>query len=614
MLLLLASLFRNKKANMSRIFIKILLFLSLLLPINSWAAQSDFLSQNKNAKVRLIASYKKEDNKNKKLILGFHFKLKNDWKIYGKSDSSFVQEPIFDFSKSDNINTQNFKILWPKAKIITENILDETISYPVYGGEVVIPVEIEVLDNQKIINLDVNLMYALCNDICIPVNEDFKLNVDAGEIDEEVLKLANQSQKDKITKPTAKITLLSAIIFSFIGGLILNIMPCVLPVLSLKLVSIVKHTKSSLKRIRFAFASTILGILFCFLLFAVIISSLKMLGSNIGWGSQFQSPYFLIFLIIVLTIFTANLLGLFEIHVGSLLSNVLSKKISDHEKKGDILHVFISNFLSGILAVLLATPCSAPFLGTAISFAFLQDSLIIFTIFTFMAIGLAFPYFVLIIFPKAVKLLPKPGNWMKKINNLMAGFLVATIVWIAFILMHNIGFIAAILVVFCSTLLLLCFRLCNKFQISKFKEIIIIAIVSILIMILPIKVSKYYMAQERTYNGLWMKFDEGKIQNYVDDGKTVVVDVTADWCITCKLNKKLVLESKEIVEILKKPNIIAMRGDLTKPDETIFVFMESHGRYAIPFNIVYGPNARNGILLSELLSKKEFLKAIQKAK
>ena len=205
------------------------------------------------------------------------------------------------------------------------------------------------------------------------------------------------------------------ILISLIGGAILNIMPCVLPVLSIKLISIINHSNASLARIRFAFVSTIIGILACFMFFAASAAVIKATGNSLGWGLQFQNPYFLIFLIIILAFFTANLLGIFEITFQQFLTNFLNKKIIEGEGKKNI---FMPNFLSGVLAVLLATPCSAPFLGTAISFALSQNLEIIFLVFFMIGLGFALPYIILLITPKIVYLLPKPGNWMIHIKQL----------------------------------------------------------------------------------------------------------------------------------------------------------------------------------------------------
>lgn len=605
--------------NFLKIFVTILLTLAIgIWPCKSWSASSNFSSQNENAEVRIISSYFQDQSQQQKLLVGFHFKLNKGWKIYGKLDSSFTQPPTFDFSNSKNIDPKNFNISWPQAKIIEEKILDETITYPVYENEVIIPIEIKILDQNKPVDLKVKLTYGLCNEICIPVEQNLTLEIPSRDFDQKSLDLIQGFSKklaeNAKNKNEGKITLLKAILISFIGGLILNIMPCVLPVLSIKLLSIIHHSKSRIGKIRIAYFSTTTGILFCFLLFAGITATLKVLGNNIGWGIQFQNPYFLTFMVIILTVFTANLIGLFEINTGSFLSNIINRKIEKNAKKEDLLHVVISNFFSGILAVLLATPCSAPFLGTAISFAFTQDSTIIFIIFTFMALGLSSPYIILTFFPQLIKFLPKPGKWMIAVKNLMAGFLIATIIWLVYILSDNIGFISAMLVATFSILIFIWFKICSKFKIKKLTRLIVILIMTVLIMVIPTQLSRNFAVKEKSYDQLWIKFEEDKIASYVTQGKVVIVDISADWCLTCKLNKSLVLDSAEIVAILKQPNMVSMFGDLTKPNHKISEFMARHNRYAIPFNIVFGPKAPEGILVSELLNKKALIKIIESAK
>jgi suppressor for copper-sensitivity B len=264
------------------------------------------------------------------------------------------------------------------------------------------------------------------------------------------------------------------------------------------------------------------------------------------------------------------------------------------------------------LAVLLATPCSAPFVGVAISFALGgADAPQILLIFISMAIGLALPYLLLIIFPNAVKILPQPGKWMSKIKNIMAGFLAATAIWIIYILVGNIGFWPAMSAAILALLILPLFKKTPK------NKIIFMAIFITIIsaaFTLPTHLAQKQKQRQINEEKIWIKFDEEKIRQLVSEGKVVLIDITADWCITCKTNKLLVLNNKEIQEKIAEKNIIAMRGDLTKPNATISQFMQKHGRYAIPLNIVFGPAAPEGILTSEILNKGELLKTIERAK
>jgi suppressor for copper-sensitivity B len=306
-------------------------------------------------------------------------------------------------------------------------------------------------------------------------------------------------------------------------------------------------------------------------------------------------------------LFVGNLIGVFEVTFDQLLATILHQKISDSEKKKNI---FIPNFLSGVLAVLLATPCSAPLLGSAITFALAQKISIIFLIFFAIGIGFSSPYIALLIFPKLVYLLPKPGQWMLKVKKLMAVLLSITVAWLVYVLSDNIGMMPAFVATILTLLLLLCFEIKAKF----FKLLSFVTLLAA-IFFLPTNLEKKSLAPMNKENSqnIWINFDEKLLYQLVAEGRTVVIDVTADWCITCKVNKLTVLNSKEIVAKLSAPNIVAMRADITKPNEEVMIFLRKHGRFAIPFNAVYGSRAKKGILASEFLTKKELSELIDKA-
>jgi suppressor for copper-sensitivity B len=565
-------------------------------------------SEGKGAKTRLIASFYEDSQGNKKILAGLEFKISKGWKIYGNSSDGIGLPPSFDLSKTNNYLSH--KVVFPQSIIEEEKIGNETLKYEAYHDEVIFPIEIDLAQNNQA-KLDINLNYGLCKDVCIPVSQSFSLEI-ANEIDKETLESIEnfypQKANDEKNKNNSLITLISKIIIAIIGGAILNVMPCVLPILSIKLLSIIDHANAKISRIRFAFFSTICGILLCFAIFAVVVSIIRIAGSSFGWGFQFQNPYFLIFLLVVTTLVSGNLLGIFEISFNEILATFLDKKITKAEKEKNI---FIPNFLSGILAVLLATPCSAPFLGSAISFALTEDFITIFIIFLAIGVGFSLPYILLIMTPKLVYLLPKPGLWMIKIKKIMALFMILTTLWLAYILHDNIGLIPTIITAILSILLLLCLKIK-----SITKRLFITVFLGALIIFVPIKLHQIIPTDHKTkmLENIWMEFDEEKLYELVNQGNVVVVDVTADWCLTCKVNKKRVLRDSEVINKLKSPNVIAMRADITKSDEKIMEFLRKHNRFAIPFNAVYGPNSKEGLLTSELLNKKDFLELIEKAK
>lgn len=590
-------------------FTKIIIFSLLALILcgkNSFASQTSWQeAYEKAAKVRLIGSFYKNEKGEEKLLAGLHFKILDGWKIYGPDAGSIGLPPSLDFKNSKNYSNHN--IIWPKALQAKEEILDEIFEYSYYKHEVILPIEIDLKDYQELTKINLKVNYGICKDVCIPAEGEFLLEIPKTQ-DLKSLELIQKYYKNKILeekspkKPSK--SLIYMILLAIIGGAILNIMPCVLPVLSIKLLSVINHLDSHISRIRFAFLSTIIGILFCFGILASIAALIKVGGSSFGWGFQFQNIYFLIFLIVILTIFSANLLGFFEIHFREFLSSIINKKISKLEDKKNI---FIPNFLSGILAVMLATPCSAPFLGAAISFGLTQNLLTIFTIFFFIGIGFAMPYIILSFRPQIVYFLPKPGNWMLAVKKIMASFLILTILWLLWILSDNSGLKSALFIATLSILIFVAFKI--KTKLLKF----LILFLLILTSFLSTNFIKEDFANEVEFKNNWQKFDEKAIPQLVLEGKTVIVSITADWCITCKFNKIRVFKNKEVVEKLKNSNIIKMRGDITKPNEEIMNYLHKNNRFAIPFNAVYGPNDKNGSITSELLSKKELFELIDKA-
>ncbi len=342
-------------------------------------------------------------------------------------------------------------------------------------------------------------------------------------------------------------SILYLIFAAFIGGLILNIMPCVLPILGVKIIGVVKSAGVEKKQIRKKFIASALGIILSFLLLAGIVIYIKSLGNYFGWGTHFQHNEFLYFLFFIMLFFGLNQLGLFEIKLPSLFNNKLASAGGNSDS-------LLSHFMTGVLATILATPCSAPFVGTAVSFALSQGSLQVFYIFLFMSLGLAFPYLLLIAFPSAVSVLPKPGAWMNKVKQFMGILLLASAVWIGSIIYNN------------------------------------------------------YTGGEAV-KGEAVKFNEQQLTSLVNEGKTVFVDITADWCLNCKYNKKFVINTDEVQNAFKANNIVFMQGDYTRPSPEITEFLKSHDRYAIPFDAVF-KQGKVPVILSEKLTISEVLESL----
>ncbi len=388
---------------------------------------------------------------------------------------------------------------------------------------------------------------------------------------------------------------------AFLGGLILNVMPCVLPVLSIKLSSTVKSGGLSPARIRTGFAVSALGVLAFMWVLAGATLAARGFGLTVGWGLQFQNPVFLAVMLVVLVIFSANLFGLFEITLPSSWQTRLARAGGGAGYGGD--------FATGAFAAILATPCSAPFLGTAVAFALAGRAIDIAVIFTALGVGLSLPYLVVAAFPQLIQRLPRPGRWMLVLKVVLGIALAATAAWLFWVLSGVAGQRAAIWIGLTSLGAAALLSMPRIPGIARIPGTTILVVVALALAGL-LSEARNAVTSAATD---WAKFDRSEIARLVSTGQVVFVDVTADWCLTCKANKALVLDREPVASRLREPGIVAMQADWTRPDESISRYLESFGRYGIPFNAVYGPAAPDGIVLQELLSTEAVLEALTMA-
>ncbi|MGR5065151.1 protein-disulfide reductase DsbD family protein [Photobacterium sp. DNB22_13_2] len=406
-----------------------------------------------------------------------------------------------------------------------------------------------------------------------------------------------------VTMAASSNNLLEIIGIALLGGLILNIMPCVLPVLGMKLSSVIAAEGLEKRQIRMQFLSSAAGILTSFWLLAGFLIVLKLSGQALGWGVQFQSPYFIGAMVVITALFAANMLGLFEIRLSSGTNTWLATKGDDS---------YVGHFVQGMFATLLATPCSAPFLGTAVAFALGADVVTLVAIFTALAIGMAAPWLVIALFPRLARLLPKPGMWMDKIKTLFGLMMLATSLWLLS-LMTNFFTTAAVILVGVLLVVVLLWRLGKV----KGRKPVILAMAFIIVGtgggLIAGSMTADNWATPLPQDHAWQPLNIEAIQQQVSQGKTVFVDVTADWCITCKVNKVSVLLQDPVYSALEQDNIVLMKGDWTKPSDYVTGFLRAHGRFGVPFNIVYGPKAPMGIALPVILTNNDVINALEAA-
>jgi suppressor for copper-sensitivity B len=401
-------------------------------------------------------------------------------------------------------------------------------------------------------------------------------------------------------------SIVAMLLVALLGGLILNVMPCVLPVLSLKLLGLIGHDGEDRRHVRLGFLASAAGILVAFVALAAALVTLKGMGSAVGWGIQFQQPWFLIAMMLLLTLFAANLWGWFEIPVPAFVGRLAG--VGSHA-------TLAGQFGTGVFATLLATPCSAPFVGTAVAFALARGPLEIFAIFLALGLGFGAPYLLVAALPAIARLLPRPGRWMIVLRRILGLLLAGTAVWLLTILAGTLGptavWVIVGLVLAIAGALWAAHRLPIALRPASPIAVVALALAAFVVPT-QIATSRSTPAANEPA-GFWKPFDEAAIGRLVAEGKTVFVDVTADWCVTCIVNKQLILESSTVNARLTAPDVLAMQADWTRPDDGIARFLAANNRYGIPFNAVYGPGAPSGIVLPELLTERAVLDALRKA-
>ena len=448
-----------------------------------------------------------------------------------------------------------------------ENVIDYSINQKLDKNHDGIKLYVNLLEKNKAVGLSGGVLKTNVGDYEIELNSKFI--------------------KTESTLNPEFISLSAAILFSLIGGLLLNLMPCVFPVISLKILNFVNHSKNKTQTSLhgFAFSS---GSILMFVLIGLSVVILKGLGMDIGWGYQLQSPVvvsLLIFLFILLA-------GFFLLNVNFLnsLLSIGSAGISTPS--------YMNSFGTGFLAVIVATPCTAPFMGSALGFAILQPGFSSFLIFLSLGIGFALPYILLSIFPSMLSLLPKPGTWMETFKQFMAFPMILTALWLVWVLSSQIDSFQLVLVLLGISLIVFFYWL-NQVKISsrlglQFRNFIYLVVLVSLIFTLPMqRASLQQKSNAFSDEELTLRLSEGP----------VFLNFTADWCITCKVNERVAIKTKETLKFFEEKNIFYLEADWTNKNELIAKKLASFGRSSIPLYIYYPDEKSVPIILPEILTE-----------
>ncbi len=405
--------------------------------------------------------------------------------------------------------------------------------------------------------------------------------------------------------------------FAFIGGIILNLMPCVLPVLSLKLFSLIKQAGQSRSRLVALGISTTAGILASFWALAGIVAAIKAGGGAAGWGMQFQSAGFIAFMVVILTAFAMSFFGVFEVW---LPGSATTRMDAAGHKAG-----LVGAFFTGALLVLLSTPCSAPFLGTAMGFAFTASTPVLFLFFTAAGLGLALPYLVVCAFPAVLKVFPKPGPWMVKLQKAMGVLLLATVAWLLWIVNQQAGNTGVVLFLGIVLVSGVFSFIIGKFAppgVAFWREAVLFAAAAIALATgwFAFAAPQYEkvlsdrfnarMAQQVLEDG-WYRYSPEAVAEFAKAGRTIFIDATADWCLTCKANEAAVLSDPALLQKLDSAGVVRMKADWTRETPEVNELLYSMGKSGVPAYAIY-PKGDKGkqVVLPELLTTGLILEAI----
>tara|TARA_B100001113_G_scaffold154838_1_gene126595 strand:+ start:116 stop:2095 length:1980 start_codon:yes stop_codon:yes gene_type:complete len=396
------------------------------------------------------------------------------------------------------------------------------------------------------------------------------------------------------SSPKSSINFLQALLFAFIGGLILNLMPCVFPIISLKILSFVSLGNESTQKIRLHALSFCFGVLISFLLIGLSLIILKQTGNYLGWGFQLQSP--IIVAILSILMFVIGIILLTDINIGSSLTRLGS--IGSNNVSG--------SFLTGILAVIVASPCTAPFMGAALGYALIQPSGITMPIFASLGIGFAMPYFILSMNPSLVKILPAPGEWMVTLKEFFAFPMFATALWLIWVfgLQVNMNLLISLLVsiLIISTLFWFILKITNK-KIQFIIWMLILTAVSFEGIYIASSEKEYGEPTSISQYSEYESWNTNIEEDFKNNNQGYLINFTAAWCITCQANDKIALSRPKVKQYLKENDIRYIVADWTNKNDEILKALEKYNRNGVPLYIYWKPGMRESKILPAILTE-----------
>ena len=517
------------------------------------------------------------------------------------------------------------EILWPEPKRFTQSNL---VSFG-YEGTVVLTIPLSISANYKgDVPLQAKIKWLVCAEQCVPEEANLKLNI-----------LPTDASSDALGG------LFTAILFAFVGGLLLNLMPCVLPVLSIKVFALLGERNAPRRQLALHGLVFLLGVLASFWVLAGTLLVLQSAGAAIGWGFQLQSPSFVVSLAALFTLLGLNFLGVFE--MGTSLQGVAGE-FEQQTSRGT--SALFSSFSSGVLTTLVATPCTAPFLGAGIGFTLGQSPIYSMMIFSAMGLGVGLPVTLLALSPGWLKYIPRPGAWMLVMKQIFAFPMFLTVVWLCWVLGHQRGVDAMALLliglIFISLSAWLWGRNQHRVARSFAQKIRQMALPGLCLILggwiawpnsfgmhsqqnqIPDLLQNQIQSRaqlgsefttekpktgEKTQTGVWLPYSETLLNEARHQGHPVFVDFTAAWCLSCQVNKRATLHATSVVEAFKQQNVITIEADWTNGDPVVTAALARLQRNAVPVYAVYPANGGPPELLPEVLTPSLVIQALNRA-
>lgn len=593
-----------------------------------------------------------------KVKVGVIFDMAPGWHIYYKEagDAGMPTSVVWKLPSGFKAGP----LLWQKPHLFEES---DIVTYG-YGDTTLIASELTVPDTVKpgeMVEIKADLKWLSCKDVCIPGATEVKLGLPVSSSAEPSAEAAGfkavgfsgsvKELQDEVGKPGdgGVFSVLDSdfksaednknedkgiayyLAFALLGGFILNFMPCVLPVIAIKVMSFMEQADEEPARVRNLGLVFTAGIISAFMALALIVLAVRAAGQSVGWGFQFQYPGFVIGMCVIVLLLSLSLFGLFYVSF-SAGQDELDQLAS---KEG-----YLGTFFKGVLATTLSTPCTAPFLGAALGFAFAQPPWVVLGIFFASGLGMSLPYVVLTAQPRWMKFMPKPGVWMEKFKESMGFVMLATVIWLLGVLASQVGSEGVMWTSFFLLTVALSAWIVSRFtdlgssSAQKAKVWAMASLVSglgfyvfiwtqpsILLGITGDTAAVVGSGVQKTVSPVsgegivWQPFSIEGLNKALNDGKTVFLDFTADWCLTCKVNEKTVIGTEPVKKKFKELNVVTMKADWTNRDPDITKLLARFQRSGVPLYVVFPSGRPNepDPLPDGILTTDTVLKALDRA-